>query len=252
MIAAARRKPRAESAVSESLTEKLARIEVALDSGVYRPGPWAAFLREADARSSADRAAIAADVSRVSDKLHLRQPRRTLSFAAAIGAELAATAVGVVLLARGLAVASPPLVLLAAAVLTTTLQPLIKVSAGSALGIRYSYAYVRGIEPRFKMRYGTYLAAPRWKRFVLHLFGTVGSLLALWLVRRLTLTELPATASICEIAFWIVAGMNVGPFLAGLARLRRLGPVGPVSSTSGGAAAIELRGMLSRWWTCSI
>jgi hypothetical protein len=82
---------------------------------------------------------------------------------------------------------------------------------------------------------------PRWKRIALHFAGTIGSLLALCLVHRLALPELPGTAAICQVAFWIVAGMNGVPFLAGLAGLRHLGPVGPVNSTSGGAAAIELR-----------
>jgi hypothetical protein len=231
--------------MSQPLTQKLADIEAALDQGVYRPGPWAAFLRDAESRSAAERAAVAGDVSRVSDKLHLRRPRWTMPFGTAIGVELAATAGGGALLAAGLAGISTVLVLVAAVVLTTTLQPLVKVSAGSALGIRYSYAYIRGIEPRFKMRYGTYLAVPRWKRIVLHLSGTVGSLLALWLVRRQALPELPVSAAVCGVAFWIVAAMNAVPFLAGLAGVRRLGPVGPTNSTSGGAAALELRELIS-------
>ncbi len=233
--------------MSEPLTRKLASIEAALDQGVYRPGPWAAFLRDAESRSAAERATLSGDVSRVSDKVHLRHSRRTLSFGTAIGVELAATAVGIALLVAGLARTSTIPVLVAAVVLTTTLQPLIKVSVGSALGIRYSYAYLRGIEPRFKMRYGTYLAAPRWRRIVLHLSGTVGSVLALWLVRRLALPELPGTAAVCGVALWIVAGVNVVAFLAGLAGVPRLGPVGPTGSTSGGAAALELReGLRSR------
>jgi hypothetical protein len=74
--------------------------------------------------------------------------------------------------------------------------------------------------------------------------GTVGSLLALWLVWSLVLPKLPTTAAVCGVAFWIVVGMNVGPFLAGLAGVRRLGPIGPTNSTSGGAAALELRRLL--------
>jgi hypothetical protein len=230
--------------MSETLTQKLTEIEAALDRGVYRPGPWAAFLRHAERCPARQRAAIADDVSRVSDKLHQRQPRRTLSFATAIGVELAATLIGVALLAVGITATSSAAVVAAAVVLTTTFQPLLKVFVGSVLGIRYSYAYVRGIEPRFKMRYGTYLAAARWKRVALHLSGTLGSLLALWLVWSLALPELPTTAALCGVAFWIVVGMNVVPFVAGLAGVRRLGPVGPTNSTSGGAAALELRQLL--------
>jgi hypothetical protein len=31
-----------------------------------------------------------------------------------------------------------------------------------------------GIEPRLKMKYGSYVAAPRWARTLLHLAGTLG------------------------------------------------------------------------------
>ena len=53
---------RLEDTASASLAQKLASIEAALDRGVYKPGPWAAFLRDANA-CPAERAAIAADVS---------------------------------------------------------------------------------------------------------------------------------------------------------------------------------------------
>ncbi len=52
-------------------------------------------------------------------------------------------------------------------------------AARRALGIAYDYAYLFHIEPRFKMSYGTYLAAPRWARIVFHLSGIVGSPLGL-------------------------------------------------------------------------
>ena len=231
--------------MSEPLRQKLASIEAALDQGIYRPGPWAALLRDADSWTVEERAAVCDQVSRVSDKLHLRTPRRTLPFRTAVLAELGATLAGGAFLAAGLAATASLPVLTAAAVLVTTLEPLIKVSAGMLLGVRYSYAYLRGIEPRFKMRYGTYLVLSRWQRITLHLAGTVGSLLALWMVQRLASPAMPGIAAACRVAFWIVAGINVALFLAGLAGVRGLGPIGPVNSTSGGAAALELRELWS-------
>ncbi len=134
--------------------------------------------------------------------------------------------------------------LVSAVILATTLQPVIKTSIGQALGIRYSYAYLRGVEPRFKMRYGTYLAASRWRRVLFHLSGTVGSPLALWLVSSLAAQNLKVV-SICNALFWIIVGMQVIPFVAGLSGLRRLGPIGLVRVTSGGGAGVELREALN-------
>ncbi len=63
---------------------ELAAIETALDTGEYKPGPWAAFLRGARRLPAAERRELAEDVSRVSDKLHGRSPRRKLPVALAL------------------------------------------------------------------------------------------------------------------------------------------------------------------------
>lgn len=223
------------------LRASLEQIEADLDQGTYRPGPWAAWLRRARALPQPERMSIAADVSRVSDKLHLRQARRKISYASGLGLEIVATIAGVWLLATGLRETSATPVLIGALLLTMTMQPLVKISVGTVLGIRYSYAYLWGAEPRFKMRYGTYLAASRWKRVLLHLAGTVGSVLALAVAHSLAEPELPSTATILRVLLWIVVALQVLPFLAGIAGLRRLGPLGPPTNTSGGAAGVELR-----------
>jgi len=189
---------------------------------------------------------MAAHVSRVSDKLHLRGGRRTLSFGLGITAESFATAIGVLLLIIGLVQISNALVAASALILAATFQPLIKTSVGQVLGIRYSYAYLWCLEPRFKMRYGTYLTASRWRRVLFHLSGTVGSPLALWLVSSLAAQSLKVAASICNTLFWITVVMQVIPFVAGLSGPRRLGAIRLVRLTSGGGAGVELREALLR------
>jgi hypothetical protein len=142
-------------------------------------------------------------------------------------------------LALGRAEASNLAALGSAVIWISTFQPLAKVAVGTVLGVGYEYAYLRGIERRFKMRCVTYLAAPRWARVALHLSGRLASPLAAWLVAKLAAPNLPLTASICAIALWVILALNVTFFLAALAGLPRLGTW--LTATSGGSAAIELR-----------
>jgi hypothetical protein len=222
------------------LSATLEEIESQLDEGVYRPGPWAAFLRAADARPRGERRVLADQASRVSDKLHRRGRPLTLSFRAGLWLELVATLVGVMLLKAGLRGAYGGQVLAAAIILTATLQPLVKIAVGHLLGIRYSYFYVWGYyEPRFKMRYGTYLCAERWQRVLLHLSGTVGSPLALWWVSIRAAEVVPGVSAICEVLFWILVGVQVLTFSLGISGVPRLARAGWL--TSGGAVARELR-----------
>jgi hypothetical protein len=224
----------------DDLHARLAAIETDLDAGCYRPGPWERFLRQLRNRPRDERSALASDVSRVSEKLHRRQARRTMGVRAAVALELAATAAGAVLLWVGIRAGSNLAALTAAAIWMTTFQPLCKLGAGALLGVRYAHAYVWGVEPRFKMHYGTYIAASRSARIGLHLSGTVGSPLALWIVSELTGSRLPLASTLCAAAFWVVVGINVIPFLGALCGLRRLGRLS-LALTSSGAAAAELR-----------
>ena len=222
------------------LSATLDRIESQLDAGAYRPGPWAAFLRAADGRPRGERRVLADQASRVSDKLHRRGHPLTFSFSTGLWLELIAALVGVLLLESGLRGAYSGQVLAAAIILTATLQPLVKIAVGYLLGIRYSYFYVWSYyEPRFKMRYGTYLCAERWQRVLLHLSGTVGSPLAFWWVSIRAAEVVPGVSTICEVLFWILVGVQVLTFSLGISGVPRLARVGWV--TSGGAVARELR-----------
>jgi hypothetical protein len=229
----------------DELSAALGRIESQLDAGAYRPGPWAKFLRDAEGRPRAERLKLADRASRVSDKLHRRRHPLTFSFRRGLWLELIATAVAVVLLEAGLRGPSGGSVLAAAVMLTVTLQPLVKIAIGHLLGVRYSYFYIWAhYEPRFKMRYGTYLCAERWQRVVLHASGTVGSPLAFWWVSVRAAEVAPRVSALCDVLFWLLVGVQVLTFLLGISGVRQLARVGWV--TSGGAAARELRA-----WTSS-
>ncbi|NJP05457.1 MAG: hypothetical protein HC837_07465 [Chloroflexaceae bacterium] len=225
----------------EDLMTLLQQVETQLDQKTYQPGAWQAFLRTARRQPRVARQAIRDDVSRVSEKLHLRGGRRTMPVKTALILEGAVTAGGVLLLVTGLARSSPVLVLAAAGTLSFTAQPLIKTTLARLLGVRYAYAYLQYIEPRFKMHYGTYLASPRWKRVLVQLGGTPGSPLAFALVGIVSSRRTPQAASICGKLAWLTVVLQVFPFSAGLLGVHSLGPLKITTGTSAGAAAHELR-----------
>ena len=132
------------------------------------------------------------------------------------------------------------LAILAAGILAMTFQPLVKIGLGYLLGVGYEYVYFNGAEPRFKMRFGDYLAAPRWARILLHLSGTLGSPLGVWLVQICLPSDLRIAAYVCWVVFWILVAVNAVGFLVALAGVRKLGPM-KASASSGGVAATELR-----------
>ncbi len=144
-------------------------------------GPWTAAatrslargkrLVNCDIRNSMffERAALADDVSRVSRKLHLRKGRQWVSMNIGILLEMIATMIGAGLIAAGVGTHSNLLAAVGALVWMATLQPLIKLMAGRLLGVEYDYLYLLAIEPRLKMRYGTYLTRPRLFRVIVHL-----------------------------------------------------------------------------------
>jgi hypothetical protein len=221
------------------LSATISEIEEALDAGTYRTGPWQGLLRDANASSPEGLAPLAEAISRVSDKLHRRDGRRTLPFPIAMVFEVVGTVVGFGVLLIGLRDTSVAWVALATGILVTTLQPLLKVGVGTLLGVRYSYAYLWGIEPRFKMRYGTYLSAARWRRILLHLSGTIGSALALLWVSCLSRGTMPITSDILGALFWVLMAFQTVLFVAVLAGVRTVPFVGLLRLTSAGGAALE-------------
>src|ERR1041384_5855033 len=119
-------------------------IEHDLDTHRYRSGLWTQFVRLVQQRSQVERMILAADISRVSEKLHRRHGQRTLPISLGVGLELLATTLGAGLLVVGLHTASTVAVLAAAVMWITTFEPLVKMTVGSLLGIRYDYGYLYG------------------------------------------------------------------------------------------------------------
>ncbi len=222
------------------LYKRLETIEDEVDAGRYRPGPWEALLRDLRERPRAERDEIAAAVARVSRKLHLRAGRRTIEVWSAIALELAATIAGAVALIVAFATGSNLIAIVSASIWATTFQPLIKFACGRALGVRYDYAYLWGLEPRLKMDFGSYLAAPRAARIMLHLSGTIGSPLAVWIVWLLLPPGMMLAKILCWYGMWVLIAINVVTLVVGLAGIRRVGGF-RLRDSSSGAAAFELR-----------
>jgi len=224
----------------EEIRDRIAEIERQIDEKSYHPGSCERLLKEARMLPREGREALKADISRVSSKLHRRDGKRTLSLPTGLVAESALTVVGGVLVVLAIHNHSNLLAIIAVAIWVMTFQPLVKIAVGYLLGVGYEYAYLYNVEPRFKMRFGDYLAAPRWARIVLHLSGTIGSPLGAWLAMVCLPTDLRIAIDVCWAIFWIVVAMNVASFIVALAGVKKLGPF-KASDSSGGVAATELR-----------
>jgi hypothetical protein len=224
----------------ERIRDRIGAIESQIDNQTYRPGPWEQLLKDARMLPREDRDALKEEITRVSSKLHQRGGRRTISFGTGLIAESALAIVGGVVLILAARDHSNLLGIIAALIWVTAFQPLVKVGVGYLLGVGYEYAYFFNAEPRFKMRFGDYLAAPRWARIVLHLSGTIGSPLGAWLVLICLPSDLRIAIDVGWAIFWIVVVVNLVGFIVALAGVRRLGPM-KATAGSGGSAALELR-----------
>ena len=224
----------------EGIRDRLVAIERQIDEGRYVPGQWQVLLRDARALPRHERAPLAEEFSRVSRKLHLRGGRYTVPLTTGMLVEIGAAFLGAVLVIMAGSRHSDLLGIIAAILWTVSFQPLLKMAVGYMLGVEYEYAYFFGVEPRFKMRMGDYLAAPRWARVVLHLSGMVGSPLGAWLPAICLPADVWFAIDFCWVVFWIVVAINLASLIAAIAGVNRLGPFRAADS-SGGNAALELR-----------
>jgi hypothetical protein len=230
-----------ESMPSADVSDRIAAIERQVDSNSYRAGAWVRVVTEVRALPIAERRSLAETLSRVSRKLHQRSGRGTISVRAGYLAEVGLAVAGAVVLSLGARHQSNLLVIVSAAIWTIAFQPLIKVAVGHLLGVRYEYAYLYGIEPRFKMCFGQYLARPRYARLLLHLSGTIGSPIGAWLPTLLVDPSLRMAIYVCWVLFWTVVAINVVGFVAVVTGVRtRFGAI-RLQDSSGGAAALEVR-----------
>jgi hypothetical protein len=228
----------------DHLRKRLATIERAVDNAVYVPGPWQRLIADLRQVPPAIRSALADDVGRISSKLHLRHQRYTVSLTAGLCIESFAAALGGILLALGIADVSNALAIVAMLLWVASFQPLMKVASGTALGIRYEYAYLfGGIEPRFKTDFGSYLALSAWKRMLFQLSGTLGSPFGAALVAVMTDERLRIATLASWATFSIVIVINGAAFIAGCTRVSRIRGL-RIAETSGGLAAIEFRSAL--------
>ena len=223
------------------LKQLLAEIENALDSNTYSPGRWQVFLEHAAAVSPDELVPLESSINRVSEKLHRRTSASTMPFERALAAEILASLGGFAILTVAASTDSAVGFVAAAVCLVVTLQPILKVATGMAFQFAFAYAYLWGVEPRFKLRYGTYLAAPRWKRVSYHVSGMLGSPFA-WLI--VAVVARPSHPTLSGVLRWLaVAHMAfvVGQFLLAVAGVRRVPLLGLLRLGSGGAAGWELR-----------
>jgi hypothetical protein len=223
------------------LEQLLAEIEDAIDSNTYSRGRWQVFLERAATASPDELLPLESSTTRVSEKLHQRTSPSTMPFGRALAFEILASLGGFSILIVAASTGSVVGLVAAAVCLVVTLQPLLKVATGLAFQLAFAYAYLWGVEPRFKLKYGTYLAAPRWKRVSFHASGMLGSPFA-WLI--VALVARPSHPTLSEVLLWLaVAHMTfvVAQFLLALVGVRRVPLLGLLRLGSGGAAAWELR-----------
>jgi hypothetical protein len=195
------------------------RIERDLDSGTYHVGDWQKCLAELKGLDERASSMLGQDLTRISNKLHRRN--RFLEAPAWMGFVfeylLLATSI-LMMMAESALVRLASIILLA-----LCLQPLIKISVGFLLGVRYAYVYLWYFEPRFKMRFGSYHTLERWKKLALQLSGSIGTpiaLLAGWQV----LGDEPLLAALCLAGALGAALMQVAAFAAVWFGVRKLGP----------------------------
>lgn len=224
----------------ENVRARVIEVERQVDEGRYRRGTWEQVIDDARGLPRSERGALADDISRVSRKLHLRDGRRTLPIVASLVLEGLGALMGAIFLILAIQRGSNIFGILAGLLWVSTFQPLIKTAVGYIVNVDYEYGYLYGVEPRFKMRYGDYLAAPRWARVLLHLLGMAGSPLGAWLAAFCLADAASIASTFCWVVFWLVVAVNALFFVAGLAGIREIRLL-RVSLTSGGMAGRELR-----------
>ena len=195
------------------------RIENDLDSGTYQVGGWQKCLAEIRELDEGGSSMLSQDLTRISNKLHRRNrfPEAQAWMGFVFEYLLLATSIFL------MTVESTPLRLVSIILLALCLQPLIKISLGVLLGVRYSYVYLWYFEPRFKMRFGTYHRLERWKKLALQLLGSIGTPIALLIGWRVLADE-PLLAALCLAGAIAALLMQVAAFAAVWFGVRKLGP----------------------------
>lgn len=154
---------------------RLLAIAAAVEAGNYKRGAWQQWLAEAMQDPDFDPALHATSIDATSNALHRRHGFRELPFDVVYCLEWLLAIAGLTTVFSN----SVAAVILGTTLLALSAQPLIKVTLGLLLGVRYAYTYLWYVEPRFKMRYSSYLGLAGQRRVLLHLGGSVGTPVAL-------------------------------------------------------------------------
>jgi hypothetical protein len=164
------------------------------------------------------RSALSKEVTEVSDALHARHGHVKTAFLPVFLIEVCLTLAGLI----GLASGSFLLKCLGFVALAASLQPVLKVSTGLLLGVRYSYAYLWYFEPRFKMAYGSYILQPSRNRIIIHLVGSTGTPLA-FLAGAVSFAETPPLSALCIVGFLGTFAMQAAAYVARRQGIMRIG-----------------------------
>ncbi len=205
--------------MTNNLINELDAIVTAIKDGTYSAGTWQNMVEKISRQDIQTRRSLREHVTEVSDLLHGRHGHISFSFLTVYltGLSIIAVAAGLSFFNSALANA------LATLLFALTLQPVIKVTAGLLLGIRYSYAYLWHSEPRFKMRYGHYLSCPPWRRIMFQLTGSVGTPLAM-LIGMYLLKDVSYLFWLCVLGLITFTLAQLLAFIAALIGIRRIGP----------------------------
>jgi hypothetical protein len=221
-----------------AISQQIGEIEQALYEKRYKVGSWQKLVEEVDGLGRDERAEISGLVSALGNKLHQRHGFPSIPFVVGFAAEIALMVFGTyVLLTRS---ESLGLTLAGSLALILSMQPLLKILTGLLLGVRYAYAFLFYVEPRFKMQYGTYLSLTSMQRIAYHTSGVIGTPLALLLaIQMLQGFDLPMIWG--WILFWGAVTLQVVPFFAELVGLKKVGPFRLALLTGAATAATEMK-----------
>lgn len=204
---------------SHTAVQRIKAIENELDAGTYRVGGWQALLNTLKDHNQAESAALSKDLTRVSDKLHRQNGfPETAAWVGFVGEYLLFTvSVGALMSDASLARLGGVILL------AMCLQPLIKITVGLVVGVRYSYVYLWYFEPRFKMQFGTYQQLSRGRKIALQLAGSVGTPVALFVGWK-ALEGDPLLSILCLLGAFGALALQLGAFFAVSAGVKKVGP----------------------------
>ena len=218
------------------IRQVLERIETSLDSGTYCVGDWQKCVNELKRLGPDSTLMLTQDLTRISNKLH----RRNRYPEAPLWMGLVLEYLLLVMSMLAITAESTSVRLASIIALTLCLQPLIKISVGMLLGVRYSYVFLWYFEPRFKMRFGTYHHLARWKKLIFQLAGSVGTPIAL-LVGWWVVGDSPVLSMLCLAGAITAALMQVTAFAAVWLGVRKVGPFLLTNLTTPALLAKELK-----------